>query len=751
MPKKEECVTVTLLSEAGTDHVMRLGNAVGAQDPALSRFSTTINDDRISLIYDAAQGRVHFVLTNSATPPAMGYLLAGLDETGMAALAAGTAPITASGPQPPLVMDDLMDGDYYLHLAHLDGSGAPTALYSSPVLRVVAPVVPTPGVTAKITITRRSRLQIAPEGLFFELELDGFDTPGPQRGKIYDPQFHNLYYYWDYGDSYTYSAPDQVINKEAGQGFGPMGAHIYRKPGPYRVTCTIVEPATGKAAIATLDIAVGDPDRTFVRDNQTIVVDATGRGLAAYPKAAVVTSPNEALRAVHQRRNDQIPIRIILRRGQSFTSPGFGFGGNANRPQPSMHILAADEAGERPRIDFTGSLFWNDMQTSGNGNDKDFIWQGIDCVGGWDPRTETGTPFTGFAMFANPPQQFLLDQCVVRNFGDECIYNGGGVNNGLRSTFINDTVITAWGSYGFLDGKPRETAITGSAIYQDPLANAGGPRKKPRRHNNHGGYRAAAPGRVLIHATEMYSRNDWFENNGIWGQQPNLRFDTDGVGGGRLSVQACVFEGGNNVITFGAERQFVNKTINALVEKSYLLASHATRYVLATGKSGITIRNNVATVPDTPMYPGYDIRAVIRARYATRSGENAQNRDGPLRIYSNTIVNLSRVPALAVELAGFTDAVAANNLIHMPNIPSPITTDGPLDTRVLFTPREPGYKDSKTPLQTAYATPAQAAASYAPLDGSEALGAAVTGFVAYDDFEGVVRPQYPSRGAWEKP
>ena len=67
----------------------------------------------------------------------------------------------------------------------------------------------------------------------------------------------------------------------------------------------------------------------------------------------------------------------------------------------------------------------------------------------------------------------------------------------------------------------------------------------------------------------------------------------------------------------------------------------------------------------------------------------------------------------------------------------------------MFTPTEPGYKDNVTALQTAYATPASSVWSGAPQTVSEALGDALNDPVAYDDFYGKPRPQYPSRGALE--
>ena len=753
----DEPFTVTPSNGAGSYRVYNVGagsevNLVGdVAGPSLSGMSVAANDDtlRLSFSTDEGNGTAFFALTESATAPAADELMDGNDHTGASAVASGSAAVSTTGAQTPFEVSGVNEGSYYFHLLHRDAAGNDSGIYSSPVLRVSDPVAePTGDVSAEIRIVKRSRLQIAPEALFFELDLSGFDTP-QSSGGVYEPQYHELYYYWDYGDSYTYQAPSQVQNRDSGKAFGPMGAHTYRQPGSYRVTCRVVEPSSGKVAVASLDIEVGVPESVFIAANQTIVVDSTGRGLPDYPNAVVVATPNEAISTIYQRGDQNRPMRVILRRGQVYSSPGITFGGRSARQIPSVHFLASDESGPKPIINLEDALFWNDQESSGNGNDKDFVWQGIELAGQWDPQTETGRAFTGFNMFANPPLQFLIDQCVIRNFGEQCIYNAGGRNDTLRTTFINDTVITAWGNYGFLDGKPRETAITGSAIFQDPLANAGGRKTVPTTRNNHGGYRGAAPKRVLFHATEMYSRNDWFESNGVWGQQPNIRFDTDGIGGGKLSVQGCVFEGGNNVIAMGVENQYVNRTVNAVIEKSYLLATHSTRRVIAINKSGVTLRNNIMTVPNTPIYSGYELRSIIRARFTEGSGGNAENRDSPIRIYSNTLVNLGGSNAPDVDIVEFRDAVSANNLIYKPNLGSPVTADGPLDRTVMFTPRELGYKDRDTPLQRAYATPEDSAGIFVPLEGSDALGDALNGPVAYDDFAGNVRPQYPSRGAWE--
>ena len=80
--------------------------------------------------------------------------------------------------------------------------------------------------------------------------------------------------------------------------------------------------------------------------------------------------------------------------------------------------------------------------------------------------------------------------------------------------------------------------------------------------------------------------------------------------------------------------------------------------------------------------------------------------------------------------------------------------DAPLSSAVsvFFTPREKGYQSSKVDLrsQTATLNTPGMFGIYAPLAGSSALGDVdETQLVAYDDYFGEERPQYPSRGALE--
>ena len=468
--------------------------------------------------------------------------------------------------------------------------------------------------------------------------------------------------------------------------------------------------------------------------------------MAAYPNATVVTSIDNAIAVIKGYDDDTKPCRVIIRRGQTFTLTASTNFGKKSR-WPSTHWLAANEAGPVPTINSTnGDIFWNDLDTTGNGNDKDWILQGLKFIGGWNPQTESGTTNNGIQLQGNPPQQFLLDGVTLQDFGGRN-FSTTQVNAPYH-VFLNDCYLDGWRFYGIYMSGVQVCAITGSVLEQDPLANAGGP--KDGAHNNHGPCRIASAGgtKALVHSSEFYSRNDWFQAGGWWGQQPNFRFDTSGIGGAKLNMQSNVLEGGTNIMVFGAESGASNRAINATIEKNNFLASHSTRKGVALAKGGVTFRNNIIVFPDTPQNSGFEASSFITSSW---DGEVAGEQNEPINIYNNTMVNLLSSELTELNTSGWAALTNRNNLIYQPNTGSPQTADGPLDMTQAFMPTELGYKDSDTPLQSAYATPPSSVAIYAPLPESEALGDAMNGAVAYDDFYGNERPQYPSRGALETP
>ncbi len=609
----------------------------------------------------------------------------------------------------------------------------------------------TPGVEAQINIIRRSRLWCAPEGVVFEVAVSGFDAAGPSGGAIYDDRFHDLYYFWDFGDAYTFSAPQNLppVHRNANVAYGPMASHTYRAEGIYTVSVLVVEPSSGKQATATLQVPVGNPDAQFPGLN-TLFVSPSSDWTNAPAGAGHYTSFDAAIAAVLG--NDAAPRRILLNRGENHTFSGAGLGTSSASRWPTCHIMAGAGTGARPVVSCTGGFYWDDTATTGSGADKDFVLQGIDFVGPYSSVTNSGTAIDLFTMFQNAPQLLLLDQVSMSGFGHAIFSTDyGSSSSAHRTTVLNDSVITDFQAWGFADYDKFATAITGCSLraHVDALVDSTPNMGAPLRSNG---------GKTIVHSCDGFSRQGWSPHGDHIATQPSFRLNAEGVAGAKIVVAASAVEGGHEALQIKLSGVGTAHAVNALIEKNYMVGGYQTYNMVSLDMGGVTVRNNVMVWPDTGrLQTTNDPSAFVRADSSQGDGENQSS---PIRVYSNTMVNLLAAanhtwtdqPAARVNVTGFTAVTEANNVEYQPNLTSPVTGDAPLATSpAMWVPREKGYRTSSVPLQSQTATPPGITATYAPLSGSDAIGDALAGPVARDDFDGDVRPQYPSRGAFEMP
>ncbi len=557
-----------------------------------------------------------------------------------------------------------------------------------------------------ITISRRSKLQVSPEGFLFEAKIQGFEALGPGVGEIYDERLHDVYYYWDFGDNYTFSAPTNVlaIHKDSGVAFGPIASHTYRAPGTYTVSVLAVEPSSGKQATHTISVTVGNADTLFA-GAATLYVAPDG-GFSNKPTGAhEFTTFDAAVSAIKSAADDVVPKRIVLKRGQVFTSTGSQLGSSSVRLWPSVHIVAGEAPGAKPIVTMAGGFLWNDMATTGNGNDKDIVFQNINWRGPWDSTREVGSAPTFFLAVNNKPNLILVDQCELSGFGIALYSGASGTLANSDTKIINDTVITNWREYGIFDARNRETAITGSRFTQDVNALSGG--DKGQGHNEHGPYRSEEAGKLIIHSSDFFTRNGWFTNAAPYHtEQPCVRFNMNPVEGAQLFAHGNVMEGGGDgVIRVAAQNTSPNyapKAVNAVIAQNYLLGSYWTGQVVDVHHGGTTIRNNIMVRPDAPAVSSdFELSRFIRLY---PHGGDIVNRASSVKIYSNTMVNLlslanvsGAADAAAViyeQGATFNNLEVGNNLVHQPNISAPIVVYAPLDDdENLFSSRGRGYRD----------------------------------------------------------
>ncbi|MEM9433523.1 MAG: PKD domain-containing protein [Pseudomonadota bacterium] len=710
------------------------------QAPTLSGVAVGLSGSTATLSWstDEGNGTAYWVCTTAATVPSINQIIAGQSHTGAAATSSGVQVVSIAGAQADQVVTGLAAGpSYFFHLLHRDANGNTSNISSTTGVTVS-------GASATINIVRRSALEIAPEAVSFDISLSGFDTSGPSGGDIYDPRLHELYYFWDFGDPGTFSAPVNLKTEHMNSNlaYGPLVGHTFRSQGSYNVSCLVVEPSSGKSATASLTVTVGDPESVFAGSN-TIVVDTTGAGDA--------TSFDSAIGQIRGQQNT--PRRIILTRGQTFTFSGTSLGGSTFSSVPSLHIVASDGAGAKPVIVANGGIVWQD--TTNSGVNKDFVIQNIQADGGWDSATESGPDRELVHLFVNPPQHFLIDACEFEGF--KLVYKSDGQDPSLFSTYttINDTVITNWKEYASYTNVGHHV-LTGNRMSQDVDALSGGPRDGT--HNTQGPVRFGRPVTTVIHGNDMFSRCGWTTNSaGDFITQPCVRWNSTPQEGAMLNMQCNALEGGYGVIELKSGIADANSVrVNALIEKNVLVGNTMSHNIIGLQFGGTTIRNNVMIFPNTPTMPSLNPARFINL---SSRGSDPQNFASPIRIYNNNMTSLmvpanfdSGQSAAAVEFdqsngGAFTNVVSTNNLTYQPNLGQ--NAYNPVNTTVLWTPRYNGYDDFLTPARPQYATPANTVATYGAAAGSSALGAATSGLAAYDDLYGNPRPQLPSRGATE--
>jgi len=604
---------------------------------------------------------------------------------------------------------------------------------------------------AQINIAARSRLRVAPEAFHFDVTVDGFDATGPSPASdIYDDRYHDLYYYWDFDDAYDYAAPVNLIakHKNAGVAYGPTASHTFRAAGTYTVSLLVVEPSSGKTASTTLDVTVDDADAQF-SGTKTRFVDIGGDFAGKPAGAAEYTTLAAALAAAD---SGAVPQRIILRRGQTFdlygqVSMDGGF--------PALHIVASSGSGAKPIVFWapgaaTRMFFFNRYDPS---NVKDFTLENIAIRGNINTTVGTGSSTVLFFIHEDPPHSFLQDACEISNFHIGIQDTGGGAGGAPMKT-INDTSFMGWASTCALESKQVSTAYSGCRMVQNPDAIA-----DPAGGNaSISCVRVSTAGQVIMDACDTLNFIGWTKFGSHIVQQGAFRFNSAGAMNAKLNVQRCTFEGGWRAFELRSNSGTPGRVTNSVIEKCVFVGTYQTARPIDVEHSGITVRNNIFARPDVVNSHGnFDPNDGVL--YAAWDEQDTLTRDAPIRFYNNTSVNLmsaanftgSVVSQPMSFVSGFTDVTVENNVDHQPNLTMPITGDAPLNSTALWAPLFKGYKDSTTALETQYATPADTVATYAPMAGSAALGDALNDPVAYDDFYGEQRPQYPSRGALEMP
>lgn len=590
-----------------------------------------------------------------------------------------------------------------------------------------------------ILIGGRSTEQVAPEGISFALDLAELNTPFSMSAPsgVYDARMHDLTFVWSFGDSYEFVAPVNLPEgfKDAGGAIGPRAAHVYRQPGTYDVRVDVYGIVSGTLvhAYSETSVTVGDPDSLFTGTRTIFVSPSSDFSLA--PSGAETTNNinNATDWANDSGRN---PIRIMLNRGETYSFSGRRFGFNTGEAS-TVHIVAGPGEGAAPILTASGTISCganNDSQYV----DKTLVVQGLVLNGPYDPVTPGDPDTTDAFSFWGPytPCQVLVDRCEARGFGHG-VYMG---DSGDRHIYFNDSVIEGYGQWGIMGGNTSGLNVLGTRImgHVDAPVDNGTSKGGTMRVN-------ASSNNVLLASCDFFCRQGW---SGLPGSriavQPCVRYESNEISGSLLSVSRSSFEGGFTIMSI-SNGEGTARPQNIVIDSNYLLGGYQTGAFVGMDCGGASIRNNVFVVPDTVTRFGPGLGSVV----GMSSGGHAGNIASPVRVYCNTVVNLTDETLSEYSVSGFTDVTVENNVIHQPDASPSQVADAPLVTSpAMWTPREKGYKSTTVTLMTDTATPAGAPASYAPDTGSAAIGDADSGLVPTLNYPGDARDGTPNRGAW---
>lgn len=535
-------------------------------------------------------------------------------------------------------------------------------------------------------LTTASAALVAPAGIWLEAtDIAGFDVPGgPGPGETYDPSFHDITFIWTVNGAplAPYQAPENMVNSwnDPNTAYGKKVAFHFPDPGTYTITLWAVD-RSGNTGQASTTIAVANADSLYPGAQTVCFSNAPGESWAdEKPGCQRVTSFAALQTAVN---NAGGPLRILFKRGQSILRPDATRIRMTSNGQWLNHI-GAWGSGDKPILHCLKN--WQLFEYKNNHPVTHFTCEMIDFRGDWDAASETGVPDRSPFIFLQGTTDchFTISHCSFD--GLDAVWFGTGDTN--STMVVADCVATNWRDYGsFIHGSPNQKfAMIGSRFQQnvDALNGSPPPWAKNGFYNDHGPLRFSSLGDCYLACSDFFSRNGWSPLGPDKADQACIRVNSGGgADPATCIIERCVCEGGYQVVTMeGADSSRVEHPGNYLIDRALLIASGKTFKSFVTVEyGGTTIRNCVGVMPDTPAAQSNGWKGAIKLEAQSPAPGNL---DSPIRVYGNTFVNLRDTDSdpgdpwpVITQTAAFTDVTFENNIVHAPNIDTPVS-GGPI-------------------------------------------------------------------------
>lgn len=697
----------------------------------------------------SASADVWAVISTSTSQPSHAQGSAGQDHTGATAVSAsqltnqtGTVSFSGAGLSPST--------QYYAHYGASNANGTSTVVTSSAFTTSAAG-----SGTVAISTLKRSENQIAPEGVWFQASVSGFDVTEDLNASNYDPSFHRLRYRWTFTRSGYTSTSDKVVNLATAHNdltvaYGKRVAHVFTEPGTYTVTCE-VQDASGTTGSNSTSITVGDPATAFT-GAANIVVDQTGTHDHGLTGATEVTSIAAAMTALDARAT---PSRVLLKRGQSYSETV-----GVTSAYPNVYF---DAWGTGPRpVMVPGAS--NAFRPVGGGI-GDVQIRSVRIAGGWNTQTESGDLSYGINCSSTTDDPYIVvDDCEFDGCVDGIITtrDSSSSDNGKDThVFVHNTSFDNWKRYAIFcePCASSRISLTGVALRQEPNALQGG-RGQNGAGNEQGCIRVSWSKDFYSAGCDYFSRCGWTQVQSVPSDQPCIRFNTLGRAGSSATVERCSLEGGDNPILLSLSSGSTSHLTNFVADKCLIVGAARTSTMFVSRYTGVTMRNSICVKPNSPWY-GKRYFGGINCE----APSGLQDPAAPVQVYNNTIVcllnldNKNNVSSIyGAQVAGALTSVNSNNAQYTPNLTGFGANEGDFDTLDgstfstvggTWSPRFIGFRwFQATALNTSFATPSGTVTDFTPTASTASFEDA-SGVVAIDDFFGTLRGANPDRGAIE--
>lgn len=579
------------------------------------------------------------------------------------------------------------------------------------------------GGTVAQTITTQN-VVTAPAAVWVDGHTYSGFAAAESSGTYYESDFHEIttIHYLELSDGTpnplsNFVAPMNMLAAwdNPNVAYGRNTAFCITDPGSYRIRTWCVDRLGATAQTISSTITVADPDTTY--SGTDTICFADDADFTGKKTGATEISTISALKTELDGRS--APTRVLFKRGEDIVVTG---GLQIDSGTRGTHF-GAWGAGAKPILrpeydtDYVITLNQNHAEVQ-------FTFDQLDFRGEWDSTKELGW-VCGDAV--NTQQMGISDTivtmhgcnsqgfatCYSASFGYvTATYSG-------RKMMVADCTASDWASYAFFQKAKEGTALEladGNGIWIALLGNRfaanvdalNGGGAKNVQYNLHGPVRITQADKVYIAQNDFFSRYGWSGTGEAIADQPCLRLATKEILDAIYVVERNVCEGGYIIVKMdGEDNGHPDEPGNYLLENNLLIATaKTTNYPISVGKGGSTLRNNVGIYFDIAKEPGGLGSDPISFVEVNSDNPNNGNLAEPIRVYSNTLVNLrtgsNNTWAILRDTnsgntggdntTAFSDVTDENNLLHFPNGTTAITTFAPVDIATAIAGVTPRFK-----------------------------------------------------------